>query len=181
MERLQQHSMFFGQFEYYSIFTLAQKISLKNHPSKSFRTVKESLSEVPLGFRLLVPSTFAAVRQNGFHLWDLTWMWVQHGEKKYTSSTTRKKTSSFDQLVQHMTNIQAINSESRINVPVGRSFPLSNYFHLFNDHLHAMATSRLLCTKGWGVITWAITWSCPFEGDDVDMENEKGWINRFGW
>ena len=43
----------------------------------------------------------------------------------------------------------------------------------------------LLCTKGWGVITWA-TWSCPFEGDgdgdddddddddDVDMENERG-------
>jgi len=60
------HVRLFNHFEYYRIFyTCTKDLAEKS----SFKILLNGL-----GFRLLVPSTFAAVRPNRFHLWDLTFI-----------------------------------------------------------------------------------------------------------
>ena len=155
MERLQQHSMWgcLITLNIIESFTLAQKISLKNHPSKDFWMVGESLPEHwGSGFSYHPPLLLS-------------------GQTDFICETW------------HSLN----------QCPCWEIFPCQAMLISSTTFMQWHITQNpkgLLCTQGWGVITWA-TWSCPFEGDDdgddddddddVDMENERGWTNRFGW
>lgn len=124
---------FCWHFEHSKTFTLTQKVSLKNYPSKSFWMVKESLSEHwGSGFSCHPP-----VLSGTTDFICETW----HG----CGSNTVKKNILQAQFKKRQarwinySNTWQISGEFIESMSLLGDFPLSSYVHLFNDDVHAMA------------------------------------------